>query len=138
MPNKVDRQIIEDGWRNVVVKFTGALTDDDITLAPALDLSDVSNNATGERLVGFAGGSVEYAVSAGLTLSILWASAEPQQMFLVADSNSLGCPQKTGYFYPNQAAPGYDGSLQVSTQGFAPGGTASFTAILRLKKIYAK
>lgn len=135
--NKVDRQIIQDGPRNVVVKFTGVLTDDDITLAPALDLSDVSGFGT-EKLVGFAGGLVEYSVTSGLAVSLLWTAAEPQQMFVLADANSIGCPQEVGYFYPNQAAPGYDGSLVVSTQGFAPGGLATFTIIARLKKIYAK
>lgn len=136
MANSFDRQIVQEGYRNVTVKFTGYLDSGDAVLEPALELTDCTGNDPRLTLVGFSFGEVQHSVSHGLKVLLLWQGTDPQQAFLVADSGQIGCPQAIGYFAPDQEAAGYDGSIVISTEGFEPGSQAVFTLILKLKKLY--
>lgn len=138
MANSFDRQIIQEGYRNVTVKFTGYLDSGDAALEPALDLTDCSSNDPRMTLVGFSIGEVQHSISHGLEVGIYWNGTDPQQAFLLEGSGEMGCPVKSGYYAPDRTADGYDGSLLISSFDYEPGSVATFTLILKLKKLYTQ
>lgn len=138
MANSFDRQIIQEGYRNVTVKFTGYLDSGDAALEPALDLTDCSSNDPRMTLVGFSFGSVQHSISHGLKVQIAWNGADPQQAFLVESSSCIGDPVKIGHFTPDRTATDYDGSIVITTFDHESGSVATFTLILELKKLYTQ
>src|SRR5438105_7331428 len=73
MPNRYDRQIMVDGWRNAVIRVTGVLDTSDAVLKPAAVLTDFSNNDTAnQRFVGFRIDHIWHAVSDGIEVQVSW------------------------------------------------------------------
>jgi hypothetical protein len=135
MANSLDRQITEEGPRNAVVKLTGVLDSSDIYETPAISLGDFSNNDTGVVLTGFRVDLLEYSISTGLEVILEWAALSPQIIYPIAGRGRI-CSSNYGGFIPNQANPGYNGNINLRTNGFVVGTTSTFVVILELIKLY--
>lgn len=136
MANSLDVKIVEDGRRNAVVKIVGVADSSDIVLAPAITLSSFSNNDVAVSLVGFKVVEADYSGTPGLLVSMDWNANAPQNIFALSTSAEIN-GRRHGGFKPDTTANGYDGNLNLKTQGFTPGSLYGFTIVLRMVKMYA-
>ena len=137
MANSLDMQIAHEGHKNAIVKITGTLDDGDISLTPAISIDDFTNNEPRLELSGFRVDALQWTATDGLNLNIAWNGTNPQQIFTVSGHGEL-CAKKFGGFYPETARDGYDGNINLYSNG-APnsnGVSAYFTIILELIKLY--
>ena len=81
MANVYDRQVVEEGPRNAVVKLTGVLDSTDASFVPVIALSDFTNNDKNLVLTGFRFDEVEYSISdpLGVTLSWMGTNLRPRK-----------------------------------------------------------
>lgn len=137
MANRLDRQIMSDGWRGGEVRFTGVLDSSDVSLTPALSLSDFTNNDVLQRLVGLRVDKIEFAVGPNLEIILEWNAASPQLLAALtyASKQKYEC---YGGLLPNQLNPGYDGAINLNTQGFSVGTPAVYTVFMSFVKLYAR
>jgi hypothetical protein len=134
--NLLDKQIIEEGPRNAVVKLTGVLKDSDVPYGQlGVDLSDFINNDTGVRLTGLRVDAIIYALGPSLNAVLAWNGNSPQTIAPLARSGKLDATGDGG-FLPDQNRSGFNGGIGMSTSGFPPGSTQDFTIFLRLIKLY--
>lgn len=137
--NVLERQIVEEGPRNAVVKLTGILDTSDINESPAISVSDFTNNETFPvgKLVGFRVDHLAYSIGDGIEVQLAWNSANPQQMLPIAGRGKIDV-MCDGGFVPDNTRPGYDGSINLTTTGWNPSAPAqNFTVFLRLVKLYS-
>ena len=135
MSNILQRQISLDGWRNAVVKWTGVLDSSDETIAPALALSELTNNDVGGRLAGLRLDKVQWSIDGMLNVILEWNAATPQLMQTCADTGEA-CYTETGGVVPDRLASGYDGSVNLRTTGFPGGTSAAYTVHAHFVKLY--
>ena len=137
MANQTDRQIILDGPRNAIVKFTGVLTDTDAWFSPALRITDFSATEAGANLSGFRVDLVEFAISQPLEVVLAWTGATPQIIVPLSGRGRLNS-WNYGGLQPDTTKPGYDGSITLYTQNFPPGSIMNYTVLLELVKLYSR
>lgn len=136
MANQVDSQIVEEGYRNALVRVAGFMDTSDITLTPAFTLAQfVANDPAYRSLLGFRVDWLQYAVDPDIVVVLQWNSASPQLIATVADSNDLSF-KEVGGLKPNTQLSGYDGSINIYTKGYTPGGNTGFTVLMSLVKLY--
>lgn len=136
MANSTSKQIMEEGWRNAVVKLTGVLDTSDVNLTPAIQLSEFTNNDTRQTLVGFEVAKIEYSVGVDdLNVLLSYQSNSPEQLANLAGSGKL-CPERGSYISPNREISGYTGNINLQTRGYVPGTVRSYTVILHMIKLY--
>ena len=136
MSNSTDKRIIEEGWRNAVVKLTGVLTDADVSLVSIIAPSDFSNNDTiAGTLSGFRVDAIIYSLSGNLEGRLYWNGGTPELITPFARSGKIDVTGDGG-FLPDTTNSGYDGSLNFSTAGFQVGTTQVYSVTLRLIKLY--
>lgn len=135
MPTVLDKQILEEGPRNAVVKLTGVVQDGDVHLAPAIALSDFSNNDIKMTLVGLRVDAIMYSMGQVLDAVLSWKANTPQQIAPLAKSGKIDVTGDGG-FLPDQLRSGYDGGINLDTSNFSPGTTQNYTILLRLVKLY--
>lgn len=137
MANSLDIKVVEDGRRNAVVKIVGVVDTNDVVQAPAILLSQFTNNDTGNvvfnglRLV-----EADFAVSNNFAVLLDWNGNVTQPMAALADSGEIDGRRHGGYG-PDRTVNGYDGNINLSTRGFIPGNVYVFTIILRMTKMYS-
>ena len=136
MATVVDKQIVEEGPRNAVVKLTGALTDANVSEVSVVKPTDFSNNDRWQVLSGFRVDAVMYSIGQGIEVVLSWNSNSPQQIAPLAGRGKIDATGDGG-FLPNTLLTGYDGSINLVTTGFQAGTTQNFTIFLRLVKLYA-
>lgn len=135
MANVTERQIVQEGWRNVTVKFTGTIDSADVVEAPALSLGDMLNNDKGGTLWGFRVDRVQWSLGEGLLLGLEWNSADPQQIVELAGHDDIDACHAGG-FIPDRLLAGYDGAINLRTRAYAPGTASNFTVVMNLVKLY--
>lgn len=135
--NLVDKQILEEGWRNVVVKLTGVIDSADVIETSAIAPGDFFNNdRKAGSLTGFRVDHVTYSIGNGIEVVLAWNSNNPQQITPLAGRGKIDSTDDGG-FLPDTTRLGYDGSINLYTQGFLPGmPPQNFTVFLRLVKLY--
>jgi hypothetical protein len=135
--NQVDKQIVEEGWRNAVVKVAAVIDSFDLNLVSFIKPSDFTNNdPRAGRLAGFRVDAVMYSVGNLVDVAIFWNGAQPQLITSVARAGKVDATGDGG-FLPDQTREGYDGSINIKTAGFPPGGTPqNLNLFLRLVKLY--
>ncbi len=138
MPNQFDKQIVEEGYRNAVVKLSGSLDTSDVAEVPAISPADFSNNdPRAGRLTGFRVDHVTYSIGNAIEVLLEWNSNSPQQITPVAGRGKINISDDGGLI-PNTLLSGYDGTINLRTSGFAPGiSRQNFTILLRLIKLYS-
>lgn len=137
MANQYDVQIVEEGYRNAVVRIAGVLDTSDLVLAPAVTVSSFTNNDPGQTaLVAFRVDKLQYAVdTGGVIVVVSWNSNTPQLIATLSDSQALKFKHYGGAV-PNQTLSGFDGSINVETKGYKAGAVTGFTLVMGLIKLY--
>lgn len=135
MANLVEKEILEEGWRNAVVKVAGVLDTSDINLVGYIKPSDFTNNDPVLTLTGFRVDAVMFSIGQVLDLSLCWNSATPQLITPLARSGKIDVTSDGG-FIPDNTKTGYDGSLNLKSTGFPAGTVQNFTLTIRLVKLY--
>jgi hypothetical protein len=135
MSNSLDVQITEEGPRNAVVKLTGILDTSDISEIPAIEILDFVNNDQQLYLKGFRVDLIEWSMSKDLEIQLMWHSNTPEQIFPIAGRGRIYATNYGG-FLPDESRVGYNGSIDLITNGFVAGQIANFTVILELVKLY--
>lgn len=136
MANVVERQILEEGPRNAVVKLAGILDTGDYVGAPALRLSDfLTNDVPNTVLVGLRLDECQWSISNGLLLNVFWNSANPQLILALAGWDEI-CVRDAGGLQPDQNRPAYDGAINVISANWPPGTVANFTLVMKFVKLY--
>ena len=135
MANVYDRQVVEEGPRNAVVKLTGVLDSTDASFVPVIALSDFTNNDKNLVLTGFRFNEVEYSISDPLGVTLSWMGTNPQTIVAIAGRGEI-CAEEHGGLLPDTSRAGYTGDIQLSTTGFVIGKIANYTLILELVKLY--
>jgi len=135
MANVLDRQITLDGWRNVVVKWTGVLDSGNISEVPALRVDELTNSDSNLYLKGFRVDMLEYSIGQGIEVQLEWDGLVPQQIFPLAGRGKINA-WNYGGFLPDMTRTGYNGSINLKTTGYAAGTTQNFTVVLELVKLY--
>ena len=135
MANQVEKQIVEEGPRNAIVKVSGVLDTVDINLVSYIRPSDFSNNAVGLVLIGFRVDTVLYSMGQALDMTLSWNGAVPQLIVPLARSGRISAMEEGG-FVPDATRGGYDGSLNVKSTGFIPDTVQNFTLVIHLVKLY--
>lgn len=139
MANITQKQILLDGPRNAVVKLTGVLDTADIYLTPAIALQDFLTNDANGVLNGLRIDHVQYAIGSGIELLLEWAGAPgggatPQQIAPLAGRGRMDVWADGGWF-PNEALPLYNGSINLKSTGFMTG-KQNYTLTLAMVKLY--
>ena len=134
--NILEKQIVEEGPRNAVVKLTGTLGTSDITELPAIALSDFVNNSwINGRLAGLRVDAVMYSMGLNVDVLLEWNSAIPQQIMPLAGRGKIDITGDGGLL-PDMSRSGYDGNINLRTSGYVPGTVQNFTFVLRMVKLY--
>jgi len=142
MANSVDKVIVEEGWRNATVRYVGVLDVSDEVITPAIALTDFSNNDDrAGTLVGFRVDEIEFSISEGMGILLYWNSNVPKLITALQGTGEI-CFKKQGGLQPDQALPGYDGNINLVTNGqgsiiSGQGATPMFTLKIKLVKLYA-
>ena len=141
MANVLSRQIMEDGYRNAVVKVAGTIDTTDINIAPLITLNDFITNAPNGYLVGFRVDHVWHSMSNALELMLYWNAANPQQIVMLAGRGRESF-YVVGGLQPVQTAMGYDGSINLVSYGFqtqpSPAQNQDFSLLIEMSKLYAQ
>lgn len=137
MANNLSKQILEEGPRNAVVELAGVVDSSNVSWAPAVSLSDFLNNDRGfGTLVGLRVLEISYSSGPNMVTRLEWQSGSPQLIAAVAQSETLDF-KKVGGKVPDRNISGYNGAINLVTQGFVPGTVEAFTMLLILAKLYA-
>ena len=143
MANAYTSQILEDGFRNAIVKITGVLDTSDATLKPAVSIGDfVTNDTANLRFVGFKVMHIWHSIGDGLEVRISFNGLNDQVIMALAGRGRESFNMEGGLI-PNQANPGYNGAINVYTTGYGTGEDATmpiqnFTVLLEMVKLYAR
>ena len=134
MANQLEKQILEEGPRNAVVKLAGFLDTSDASWVQAIQLSDFTNNDKQGPLRALRVDEVEFSVSAAIVVKLAWNSSLPQLIAVVYNSGEF-CFEEAGGILPDRTRSGFDGAINLSTHGFAAA-AQGFTVLLELVKLY--
>lgn len=132
MANATEKQILSDGQRNVVVKLVGTVDTADVSIAPAIRLSDLSTDPT-QTLVGLKIEKIEFSIGKDLEVSLTWQSSNPQQIAALADT---GCIKFSPLSAPDRTRSDYNGDINLATTGFQLGRPTGYTIVLYMVKKY--
>lgn len=136
MATTLDKQILEEGWRNAVVRLTGSLAMGENEIS-WIKLSDFLNNdKVAGSLVGLRVDCVEYSIGQGMQAQLEWYGATPQLICALAGYGEMEA-EFGGGLIPNRLNTGYDGSISLRTSGFPPGTVQNFTFVVSMVKLYA-
>ena len=137
MANVLEKQILEEGYRNAVVKLTGVLTASDENRVEIIALGDFLNNDRGlGPLKGFRVDTVNYSLGQVIDVTLYWNANTPQQIVPLSKSGKIDVTGDGG-FIPDMQRSGYTGGINLVTTGFPAGGpNQNYTILLRLVKLY--
>jgi hypothetical protein len=132
MANTTSVQILNDGPRNVVVKFDGLLDTSELSSTTIVDpalLSDMDIN--GVKASKLRINKIVYDVEDGLDLELFWDAATPVRIWNLVGRGKVDM-HRTGGINNNATSP--TGKITAATQGWSSGTTLSFTIVLELVK----
>lgn len=137
MANSTSIKILQDGPRNVVVKFEGILDTSDLSstviLDPATlsDMTDFGQKATKLRL-----NKVQFVIEDTLAVNLFWDATTPIRIEELVGRGKMDY-YKFGGLSPttaDYASAGWTGKITVTTQGWAASASLSFSIILECVK----
>lgn len=135
MANSVTVKIIEDGPRNAIVNIVGVVDSTDIAPTPVVAINQFTGNDRG-RFVGFKVVCIDHSATEGLVVLLNWNANTPQPICAISGSSDLN-GRKHGGIVPNKVAGGYDGTINLSTEGYVAGRTYGFTLRVSMTKMYS-
>lgn len=133
--NVTDKQILEDGNRNAIVRIAATLDTSNLNLVSIIKPLDFINNAARLVLTGFRVDEIEYSIGPAMGAQMYWNGDSPQ---LIASMSKSGCFEfrDSGGLQPDSTRSAYDGSINVTTTGYAPGTPQNVTLMIKLVKLY--
>lgn len=135
--NLLDMQVIQEGPRSATVHISGVLDTENVSLTPAVQLTDFTNNdASLGALTSLRAAGVEYVIGDGIQVRLAWNSLNPQTMYALAGRGKIKGPPHFSSLMPDTTRTGYSGDVNLSTTGFVAGTTQNFTLRLHLLKVY--
>ena len=132
MANTTSIQILNDGPRNVVVKFDGLLDTSELGTTTIVDpalLSDM--NINGVKASKLRINKIVYDIEDTLDLELFWDAATPVRIWNLVGRGKVDM-HRTGGINNNAVNP--TGKITASTQGWAAGTILSFSVVLELVK----
>lgn len=137
MANRIERQILEEGPRNAVVKIAAVLDTKDMTTEGVsyIKPSDFFNNDVRMRLTGFRVDEVVYSLGQVIDVVLAWNGSVPQLILPLARSGRVDM-WTDGGLVPDATRDGYDGSINITTTGYPAGSVQNLSLVLRLIKLY--
>jgi hypothetical protein len=137
MSNSTSIKILQDGPRNVTVKFEGVLDTSDLTstviLDPATlsDMTDFGQKATKLRI-----NKIQYSIEDTLSVNLFWDATAPIRIEELTGRGKLE-HFKFGGLSPlpsESGSAGWTGKITATTQGWAASAVLSFSIILECIK----
>jgi hypothetical protein len=137
MSNSTSIKILQDGPRNVTVKFEGVLDTSDLAstvlLDPATlsDMTDFGQKATKLRI-----NRIQYSIEDTLSVNLFWDATTPIRIEELTGRGRLE-HFKFGGLSPlpsESTSPGWTGKITATTQGWAASAVLSFSIILECIK----
>lgn len=124
------QQIIANGPRNLVLKYTIAGTTGDTTAGVLVDVSTLDANigVNDLRLMSVQG------VINGFTLSLLWNADANVDLFYIPDSEDVNQDFSRFGGIPNNAGTGADGDVLFTTVGYTASGDGGILYLWFKKK----
>lgn len=139
MANLVDMRVLNDGFRNAVVKLTGILDTNDVN---EVSVFGPSTFLTNDKLAGAQGlfwglrvDRVEYSIGSGLEIQLAWNGSPPQQIMPLAGRGKFVGDHYGGWI-PDSTRLGYDGTINLTTTGYFPPTVQNFTVTIEMTKLY--
>ncbi|MHB8413922.1 MAG: hypothetical protein ACYDB1_00810 [Acidiferrobacteraceae bacterium] len=134
--NVLTKQILEEGYRNAVVKLAGVLDSSNANESPAISLTDFTNNdSKAGSLSGLRVDHINFAISDGIEVQLLWNSLTPQLITPLAGRSKIDVTSDGGLI-PDMTQPQFDGNINLTSTGWTPGSPFVFNILLRLVKLY--
>lgn len=137
MANSLAVKITEDGRRNAIVTLNGVVDTANMNVVPAILITSFVNNDVQLKLKGLSMRRAVYSVTEGLSVLLAWNSNSPELMCALSGSAEMD-RRAEGGFPPSMKLSGYDGSINLSTDGFVPGKAYTFTVGLWMTKKYCR
>ena len=135
--NLVEKQIVEEGPRNAIVKVAAVLDTSDINLVSFIKPIDFRSNDVRLNLTGFRVDEVIYSLGQVIDVVLSWNGAIPQLITPLARSGRIDAWMDGG-FVPDTTRDGYDGSINIKTTGYPAGGAVqNLSLLIRLVKLYS-
>ncbi len=135
MANVTTKAILNDGPRNAIVKFEGILDTSDVSITPALSLSELTSNDGNLVLTGLRLDEFNYSISSvDISVELQWQATAPQSIMVMQGQGKIRNLYGSG-LVPNRAAAGYNGNINLITRGFLAG-TQIYTIVARFVKLY--
>ena len=137
MANSTSIKILQDGPRNVVVKFEGVLDTSDLgsttILDPALlsDMGDFGQKATKLRI-----NKIQYMIEDTLSVKLFWDATTPIRIEELV-GRGVFKHGKFGGISPTVAevgSAGWSGKITATTQGWAASAVLAFSVVLECIK----
>jgi len=141
MANSNSKRIIQEGPRNAVVELVGNLDTSaaTFTVAPAITLAEFTNNdPIPGPLTGFSLEWVQYSISDGLAIQLLWNATTDRLMVGLSGHDNLDF-RPAGGLQPVPGDVGYDGEINLLVNNIVvAAGTPiqTYTLLLFLTKKY--
>jgi hypothetical protein len=137
MANSTSIKLLQDGPRNVTVKFEGVLDTSDLTSTVVLDPSTLSDmDIWGVKSTKLSIKHIQYSIEDGLSVNLFWDATTPIRIEELVGRGELK-HYKYGRLSPLPAesgAAGYTGKITATTQGWAASAILSFSIILECIK----
>ncbi len=134
MANSTSIQILQDGPRNVIIKFEGVLDTSDlastVVVDPAtLSLMDAANNRLASKL---AIKKITYNVEDTLSVNLFWDATTPVRIEEIVGRGKMDFIRSQPL--QNNGGAGVTGKITATTQGWVASAIVSFSLILELIK----
>lgn len=126
MANASTVQIIEDGYRNAIVKLTGVLDTSNESVVTKIDVTAYSPQPTQFRI-----DHIDYSISDQLEVQIAWHATTNVVIMPLAGRGRMSFWSFGGL--QNNSGAGKNGNIDLLTTGWASG-TQTYSIVLELVK----
>tara|TARA_Y100001973_G_C5166482_1_gene316491 strand:- start:859 stop:1266 length:408 start_codon:yes stop_codon:yes gene_type:complete len=134
MADAVTSQIIQDGERNVVMKFTNVSDGTGESAVAKVDVSALSANKAGTACSEVRVMRVSHAV-VGMSVQLFFNATSNVLLMELAESSNGHMDFKDFGGIPNNAGSGKNGDILFTTKGHSSGDT--YSIVLEMVKVYS-
>jgi hypothetical protein len=132
MANTSSVQILEDGIRNTVLKFTGILDTSNLASTVVVNIADWYRDPLGPTIGQYRVDRIEYDIEDPIAV-LLWWGGVPTRFASMAGRGMFDPGRKYGGFQNTEAVQVRDGRILATTVGYVSG-TISFELTMWLVK----
>lgn len=134
MANSTSIQLLQDGPRNVVVKFEGVLDTSDLASTTVVDPAllsqlDYWQNRNAAKLAIV---KITYNIEDLLSVNLFWDATTPVRIEELTGRGKMDF--RHGQYLQNNAGAGITGKITATTQGWVASAVLSFSIIVEMVK----